>query len=254
VVFLEHFRGTRDVAEFRAVVPVAALNLVALQSFKFLFTPLAARMYAKNEKEGINELYWQTAIWISLITFPVFAVTFLFAEPLTVLLFGSEYAQSGIILSILAAGNYFNAVVGYNQYTLRVYDLVRVTVIIDILSAVVSVLLSLWIIPRYGALGAAISTCSTVVIYNILKQIGLGMRTDINLFHWVYVKVYFSILVGVFTLFSVQYIGALPFPVSVALVILISLLLIRFNRKTLNIVETFPELLKIPLLKPVLGL
>jgi MFS superfamily sulfate permease-like transporter len=42
VILLEFFRGTQGVAEFKAVIPLAGLSLVVMQSFKFLYTPLAA--------------------------------------------------------------------------------------------------------------------------------------------------------------------------------------------------------------------
>ncbi|HZD10740.1 MAG TPA: oligosaccharide flippase family protein, partial [Candidatus Binatia bacterium] len=45
IVFLEYFANTVEIAEFRAVLPVAGLNLVVMQSFKYLFTPLAARLF-----------------------------------------------------------------------------------------------------------------------------------------------------------------------------------------------------------------
>src|SRR5690606_6629489 len=108
-----------------AVVPVARLNQVVLQSFTFLYTPLAARMYAKEDTENINDLYWRTAIWILIFSFPVFAVTFSLAQPVTIFLFGERYADSGIILAILSLGYYFNAALGFNNHTLRVYGVIR---------------------------------------------------------------------------------------------------------------------------------
>src|SRR5882762_380357 len=72
VLLVEHFRGTIDVAAFRAVLPVAMLNMIVYQNFAYLFTPLASRMFVRNDREGINQLYWQTAVWIAVISFPIF--------------------------------------------------------------------------------------------------------------------------------------------------------------------------------------
>jgi O-antigen/teichoic acid export membrane protein len=121
VLMLEYFRTSSDVAEYRAVVPVAGLNLVVMQSFRLLYTPMAARMLPTTTAQGINALYWKTATWIALISFPVFVVTFSLAQPMTMLLFGERYANSGIVLALLSFGNYFNAALGFNTYTLRVY-------------------------------------------------------------------------------------------------------------------------------------
>ena len=61
VVLIEAFHSTSEVAAFRAVYPVARLNLIALQRFAFLFTPLAARMFAQNDREGISYFYQKSS-------------------------------------------------------------------------------------------------------------------------------------------------------------------------------------------------
>ncbi|MGH3035465.1 MAG: oligosaccharide flippase family protein, partial [Gaiellaceae bacterium] len=120
-ILLGHFGGTEDVAAFKVVWPAAHLNQVVMASFALLFTPLAARMFARNDREGINNLYWQTAIWIAVLSFPVFALTFSLAQPLTETLFGSRYADSATFLTLLSVGYYFNAALGFNGLTLKVY-------------------------------------------------------------------------------------------------------------------------------------
>ena len=92
VILLGYFGGADDVADFRVIWPAAHLNQVVMASFALLFTPVAARMFARNDREGINNLYWQTAIWIAVLTFPIFALTFSLAAPVTETLYGSRYA------------------------------------------------------------------------------------------------------------------------------------------------------------------
>jgi O-antigen/teichoic acid export membrane protein len=254
VILLEFFRGTQGVAEFKAVIPLAGLSLVVMQSFKFLYTPLAARLFAHDEKKDINDLYWRTAIWIAVFTFPVFAATFALAKPLTVLVFGSRYAQSGVILALLSLGNYFNAALGFNSYTLRVYGKVRYIVVIDILAALIGLGLSLWLISVYGAIGAAIGTCLALIIHNLLNHAGLLLGTGIDLFQGQYIKVYASIIVASISLFLFQNLFNPSVFVSGGLLILISLFIIRLNRAELNVEEMFPEARRIPFLRPLLGL
>lgn len=254
VVLLGYFHSTTSVAEFRAIVPVAGLNLLVLQSFKFLYTPLAARMFAREDREGINKLYWQTAVWIAVLSFPIFVLSFSLARPLTVLLFGDRYAESGLLLALLAFGNYFNAALGFNTYTLRVYGRVGYIVLVDVITTLLSLGLSLLLIPRFGALGAAISASSTLVIYNLLNHTGLLLRTGIDLFQWRYLRVYLSIVGSALVIFFLQEILGLHFVVSILLAGVVSLALVRFNRRVLDILGMFPELGKLPLMRPLLGL
>jgi O-antigen/teichoic acid export membrane protein len=252
-LLLEHFQGTVDVAALRAVQPTAKLNQLVLTSFGLLFTPAAARMFARNDREGINDLYWQNAIWIAVVSFPIFILTFSLAKPITLLLFGERYEQSAFILALLSLGYYFNAALGQNGLTLKVVGKVRYVMIIDIFVAVLNLAVNLVLIPRYGAMGAAIGTFSVLVVFNILKQIGLRFGTGINLFDWQYLQVYIILGSSALGLLLIQNIMSVPVYLNIFVAGAISVLVIRFNRHLLNVEQTFPEMLKIPLMRRILG-
>jgi O-antigen/teichoic acid export membrane protein len=259
-VLLEHFRNTTEVAAFRVVQPAAILNQFVFQSFTLLFTPLAARLYARNDRDGINNLYWQTALWISVLSFPIFALTFSLAHPITVLVYGQRYEESAAILALLAVGYYFNAAMGFNGLTLKVYGKLRYIVAINILAAVINIAINLVLIPRYGAFGAACGTCGTMIIHNILKQAGLRFGTGISLFEWRYLKGYLSIISGALGLLALQ--SALPkdysltapyIYISLVCAVAVALTVLGLNRKSLNVGQTFPELLRFPLMRRLFG-
>ena len=249
IVLLGYFQTTRDVASFRAVQPIADLNTVAIQSFGLLFLPAIARLFAKEDHEGINNLYWQSAIWITIITFPIFLATFSLADPLTLMLFGQRYAQSGPIMALLALGYYFNAALGFNADTLRVYGRLRYTVTIDFISMVLSVGLSLLLIPAYGPMGAALGTCGTLVLYNILNHIGLKFATRVNLFKMEFFRVYISVILGALLLFAFQNLVDASIYIDLILAGIISLIVLFLNRRFLQVEQTFPELLRFPVFR-----
>ena len=252
-VLLGHFHDVTEVAAFRVVQPAAVLNQVVLTSFTMLFTPMAARLFARKDYEGINNLYWQTAIWTAMMSFPVFVLTFSLANPLTVLLYGERYEQSGIILALLSLGYYFNAALGFNGLTLKVFGKLKFIVTVNALAAIVNVVINLLLIPRYGALGAAIGTCSTLVAHNILKQAGLRFGTGISLFDWRYLKIYLSIVVSSVALLLLDWFLAPSIYVGILLAGLASLAVIGLNRKALNVGQIFPELLRFPLMRRIFG-
>ena len=249
IILLGYYQTTREVASYRAVQPVADLNTMVIQSFGLLFMPTIARLFAKEEHDGINDIYWQTAIWITIITFPVFLATFSLAEPFTVFLFGKKYAQSGLIMALLALGYYFNAALGFNADTLRVYGRIRYTLTIDFVSMLISVALSFILVPQYGAVGAAIATCGTLVLYNILNQLGLRFATRINFFQLRYFTVYLSVVLGAIVLFLFQRLVSNSIYLDLALAALISLIVLVVNRSFLQIEHTFPELLRFPVVR-----
>jgi O-antigen/teichoic acid export membrane protein len=246
-ILLEHFHTAVDVAALRAVQPTAKLNQVVLASFGILFTPAAARMFARNDRAGVNNLYWQNAVWTAVGSFPIFVLTFSVARSFTLLLYGERYESSATILALLSFAYYFNAALGQNGLTLKVFGHVRYIVVINILAVIANLGINLLLIPRYGALGAAIGTTATLVLHNILKQLGLRRGTGINLFDPAYLRVYLSISACALGVLLVQWWLDAPIYVDILLAGVASLIVVRLNRRALNVAETFPEILRLPL-------
>jgi O-antigen/teichoic acid export membrane protein len=245
-VLLGHFHGARDVASFRVIFPLASLNMVAFTMFTFLYVPFASRLFARVDSAGIAELYRKTTVWVAVFTFPIFAFTFLGAAPLTSLLYGSRYESSALFLSILAVGYYVRAALGFNGMTLMVCGRVRDLTVLNVLAMVFNVGVNLVLIPRYGALGAAIGTSTTLVLHNILMQIALRIATGMRLFNSVSTRPLAIIAASVVVLALLRPIVGGHAVVSLALAALASVLVFAANRRALDIGQMFPELLRLP--------
>lgn len=248
VVMVEYFRSTSEVAGLRVVQPAARMNQLVLYSFAILFMPSAARLFARNDRSEINQMYWNGAIWIAVASFPIFALSFSLAHPFVTFVYGTRYEESAAILALLALGYYFNAALGQNGSMLKVVGRVRYIFVINVGAAAVNIGLNFLLIPRYGALGAAIATCFTLIAHNIFKQAGLYFDTGINVFEWRYFKVYLSIIVGAVSLLVVQMLTTPPVYISFSLAIIVSLAVFLLNRKALDVAGTFPELARLPLI------
>lgn len=253
IFILGYLQTMTDVAYYRAVVPVAQLNGVVMASFTLLYMPAAARLLAKSDFRGINKLYWQTAAWMSVMSFPIFALTFSFSRPLIVFLYGARYAQSGPILALLALASYTNVALGFNLQTLKVLERLRYIVVVSLVAALVDVGLNLLLIPGHGALGAAIGTAATLIVYNLLMQVGLLPTSNFRIFDRRYLPVYLSIALSAGGLFLVQWFQSMSFYVALFLVSGMSLLILSMTKKKLKIAEMFPELLKMPLMRLILA-
>jgi O-antigen/teichoic acid export membrane protein len=253
VVILGWSHNAAAIASYRAVLPVARLNQLVMNSFALLYAPLMARLWARGDREGVNRLYWSTAAWVAVMTFPVFALTFGLARPLTIALFGHRYASSAAYLEILAFAYYFNAALGFNGVTLKMLGHVRYVAGIAGAAAVMSISLNLVLIPRYGPMGAAVGTAITLSAYNMLKQFGLRLGSGIRLFELRYLPLYLTIVGGAGSLFLVQYFIPASIMIALPVATVASALVLVVGRRELDIGETFPEVRRIPLLGPWLA-
>jgi O-antigen/teichoic acid export membrane protein len=249
-VLLGHFEGTEAVAALRAVQPVAQMNQLVFSSFLFLFTPTISRLYARGDRRGIDDVYWHTAGWIAVLSSPIFLVTFGAAGAVTTVLFGARYADSATLLAILAVGYFVQAALGFNGTTLMVFGTVRTLVALNVVAVVVNVGANLAAIPHFGALGAASATACTLVVHNFLKQAALRRVARVRFFPREYGRVYGSVAVvaGVLLLAVTVVPGD---GAALALAAAAAAGVLWLNRGVLRVGETFPEVLRIPILRRI---
>jgi O-antigen/teichoic acid export membrane protein len=253
VVLIEVLRSTAEVAEFRAGMSLAIQNMFVAHSFRFIFTPGASRLFARDDRQALDDLYWQTAVWIAVLTFPLFALCVAFGEPLAVLLFGEQYRATGVVLSILAIGYYFNSAIGFNALLLRVFGRVRYIVTTDLATAVFSVVVNILLIREFGPVGAAVGTTATLLLQNLLYQWGLRTRTTVAAFEDRYLRAYGSIAIGALVLVAYNWLALPSVPMAVVSAGLVSLAVFGLNRHDLRILETYPELGRFRIVQRIFG-
>ena len=252
-LLLQAFHGFEEVAAWRVVQPLGGLNQLVLSSFTLLFVPAAARLFVRGANKEMRGLYWQTAIWMAVSTFPIFIVTFALAEPVIVALYEPRYASAAILLSLLAVGRYVDVALGFNGLTLRVFGNMRAIVAVNLFAAAVNLGLNLVLIPRLGALGAAIGTATTLVLYNIAKQVAMARVTALPAFEPSYLRVYVVIVLASVAGFAIQAILRPPLLVGLLVAAGLSLVVLVVSRHQLQMTETFPELMRLPFARLLVG-
>lgn len=253
VIFLGALATSASIATFRAVLPVARLNAVVFDSFNMLFAPMASRLYARGDRAGINEVYWQSGSWTVVFTFPIFALSFAFAEPLAVLLFGERYADSASVLALLALGTFVNAAFGFNARILEVFHQVRAIVRIDLAVVLIAIALTLALIRQYGALGGALASCGVRILQTLLYQralIGCGAIEPLN---GRFFRVLGVVVAGTAILFAVQRVLAPPAFLVALAVAATSLCVAWITAPLLEVDRVFPELRRFRAARWLLG-
>jgi hypothetical protein len=102
-------------------------------------------------------------------------------------------------------------------------------------------------------MGAAVATTAALLLQIVLNQIGLVRLTEVRLFHRKHSVPYVAAAVGFGLLLAVQQIWHPPLPVGVVLTAIVSIAVVYFSRRSLEIISAIPELTRIPLLGRVFG-
>jgi O-antigen/teichoic acid export membrane protein len=251
-IVLGHTHASAQVAAFRAVQPIAVLVTVVQTSFAILFQPLAARLFARGDRAGLADLYWQTSAWLAVLTFPIGALAVCFAHPVVVTLFGDRYASSGTYLAILAAASYIQAASGFNGATLQVIGRLRFLVVSNLVVASLSVVANILLVRWAGALGAAWATAGTIIAHNVVKQSGL-IGAGIKAFDRRYAQVFISVTGALVALWAFDRLVNVPIVLALLVVTVCAAAVLRLNRARLDAASTFPALSRIPLLRLLVG-
>jgi O-antigen/teichoic acid export membrane protein len=252
VLMLESFGDSVGVADFRAVLPVARLNRSVIDSFSFLFMPMMARLLVRDDSRSVNELFWSSTLWISVLSFPGFAATFCLARPVTILLFEERYAASASVLALLSVGMFFSASIGLNATAMKAAGYVRQIVLLDAAATLALVVLNVLLLPRYGALGGAVAFLVATVVHTAAYQVLLARHTGIRFLPRECAAAFAVMAGAVAALGLIQALWSPPLLIGLLLVALASAGVLAAGARLLDVEATFPELLRVPVVAAIL--
>lgn len=252
-VLLMRSHGEAGVASMRAVAPAAALNSLVAQSFALLFMPAAMRLHAQGDMGSIRQHYWQSAAWVSVLSFPIFALTFGVAPDLVVVLLGDAYAESARVLALLAVGHYVGVCVGFNNEMLQVFERTRAIVWTDVMTIVLGVALSAILSPAHGAFGVAIALTVSRVAGTLTRQQVMLREPGFEAVPRAQKSTWAKVALGGGAIAVLGWLWQPPFLGQLVLVAAVTLVLLRATARTLDIARSFPELLRVPGIAKLVG-
>ena len=136
----------------------------------------------------MGRVYQILTKWVFLLTLPTFALMFLFPEATIEFFFGAKYVSAALVLQILTLGFMFHTFLGLNGLTLVIIGQPKFNMIGDTFAVISNVILNIFLIPKYGIVGAAVATTVSYVIANVFRSLWLYQKTKIHPFSWNYMK------------------------------------------------------------------
>src|SRR3954451_12149843 len=147
------------------------------QAFNPIFAPVVAAMTATGDHEVAAATYARLAQWMLWILLPLVAVLSL-AGSTILLIYGPAFWQGGQWLSIVALASATNAFVSLGETVIMVQR-PRLNLLHSSITLVVAFVGLLWLIPRFGPLGAAIGILLPYIVQGLLRYATLRW-----VFHW----------------------------------------------------------------------
>jgi O-antigen/teichoic acid export membrane protein len=165
------------VGVYSAVIGTANGLRKVNQAFNPIFAPVVAGMTATGDHETAAATYARLAQWMLWILLPLVAVLSL-AGGTILLIYGPAFQQGGDWLGIVALASAINAFVALGETVIMVQR-PRLNLLHSSITCVVAVAGLLWLIPRFGVLGAAFGILLPYLVQGTLRYVTLRW-----VFHW----------------------------------------------------------------------
>ena len=157
-----------EVGIYNAAVPIAFLLTFASSIFMQIFFPIVNKEYSKGNLEEVRQLSKQVVKWILLINLPIFILFVIFPGELIKLLFGTNYIGAKSVLQILGIGTIFFSLSESSSRLIMMSGRSKVILVDIIIIFIFNFIFNFILIPKYGLVGAAISTMVSLVILSFI--------------------------------------------------------------------------------------
>jgi len=155
------------VGVYSATVEIAGGLRKVNQAFNPIFAPVVAGMTATGDQKRAAATYARLAEWILWILLPLVAVMTL-AGSVILLIYGPAFKQGGAWLGIVGIACATNAFVSLGETVIMVQR-PHLNLLNSSVTCAVAFGANLWLIPRFGATGAAFGILVPYVIQGILR-------------------------------------------------------------------------------------
>jgi O-antigen/teichoic acid export membrane protein len=165
ILILGVFAAGAPVGIFNAAARTATFLTVVRFAFSGIFSPIISGLHARQDTEEMGRLYKDVSRWIFTGAFALFLVIVVFA-PEVMGIFGEAFGAGVTALVIVAVAQLYSSSVGPAPRMLAMTDNQNYAMIATSVSAIVGVIVSLILIPRFDVLGAAIGMATAIIVEN----------------------------------------------------------------------------------------
>jgi O-antigen/teichoic acid export membrane protein len=188
IILIGYFRSAEEVGFYNAALPLSQITSAFLTIVLFMFMPVMSELYSQSRYEEIKSVFKDVTRWIFLPSCIVFLILFIFPEPVLSFIFGNNFIQAKEPLRILCIAFFINALFGPVGALLLAIGQTKKYFISDVIGFSVSIVLSLFLIPRFGSDGAAYAVLVSMGIVNFVRLCFVNWYIKANPFRLNYLK------------------------------------------------------------------
>ncbi|AXR76263.1 oligosaccharide flippase family protein [Natrarchaeobaculum sulfurireducens] len=168
VLIVGVFLSSTAVGIYNVSVLVSSLLYIPILAFNQLFPPIAARLYANDERADLAAIYGATTRWIFTISLLLGLIVVVFRTEI-LMVFGSEFTAGTLVLTLFVVSQLFNCATGPSDSLLMMTDHQYTVMANEWVFGIANVVLNIVLIQQYGFVGAAVASAGVLAVRNLTK-------------------------------------------------------------------------------------
>ena len=217
IYMLGFFYDNTTVGMYHPPARTAGLVRMILIAFMGIFSPILTELYSNNDRNGMVNVYHLVVRWIMTLALPLFLLIILFPKKV-MFLFGTEYQESYMILSILTTSVLIQTFIGIGGPTLTMTGYPKINFINSIFILFINFALNIYLIPLYQGTGAAIATLASMTFLGLIRSIEIWYILRLQPLSLKLIKPFLAIFVVLIVMISIKPF-IMPFHTIISLII-----------------------------------
>jgi len=169
------FIEIENVAFYGVAIYIATVIGVPARSMHQITNPLTAKFLNENNSVELKSLYQKSSLNLFIISGIIFVLIIVNLNQLY-LLMPVEYRGGLLIVLVIGLAKLFDNLIGNNNAILFNSDYYRVVLSFGVFLTLLTVVLNIIFIPRFGIEGAAYATFIAMFLYNISKIVFVNYK------------------------------------------------------------------------------
>jgi len=194
-IMIGFFGSSADVGIYNAASITAVQASIFLGSFTPIFLPSIAELSNQNRFNELENLLKLVTRWVFIFTLPLSVIFVLFSKEIMGI-FGHEFRMGWTVLVVLSLAQLINASTGPVGSILTLGGRQKMELLNSSCLGLCNIILNIFLIPRYGILGAAIATASSLTLVNVLRLFEVYSFFKMHPYRYSYLKPILASLVA----------------------------------------------------------
>ncbi|MFZ1687977.1 MAG: flippase [Flavobacteriales bacterium] len=168
---------------YGTAVKISIATEFVISSMKTIAMPKIAEQFHGGKHDELNDTIHFSSGVIFWLTVPVTIILLVFPEWILSIV-GPGFEQGATVLRIMAVAHFVSAASGMVGAFMNMTGNQMVFTRIVVVAVLLNLVLNIYLMPRYGMVGAAWASAVSLALWNISAAVFIKRKHDINMFYW----------------------------------------------------------------------